>query len=68
MNEALERRLAAKKQDLKNEKEYFKIDMHHIEQVSYEDNAINALLSMKKLKTEISELELVLQMLKTEKK
>ncbi len=58
----LEQRLAAKKQNLKNQQEYFTIDLKNIEQSNYEDNAINALLCMKKLKTEIAELELVLQL------
>nr|DAH71474.1 MAG TPA: hypothetical protein [Caudoviricetes sp.] len=61
MEEALEQRLAAKKRDLENKQEYFKIDIKNIEQSNYEDNAINALLYMKKLKTEIAELELLLQ-------
>ncbi len=61
MNDVLEQRLAAKKRDLKNQQEYFRIDMKNIEQSNYEDNAINALLYMKKLKTEIAELELLLQ-------
>ena len=61
MKEALEQRLAAKKRDLENQQEYFRIDMKNIEQSNYEDNAINALLYMKKLKTEIAELELVMQ-------
>lgn len=39
--------------------------MKNIKQSSYEDNAINALLYMKKLKTEIAELELVTQLKKT---
>ena len=65
MKEALERRLAAKKWDLENQQEYFRIDMKNIEQSNYEDNAINALLYMKKLKTEIAELELVMQLKKT---
>lgn len=64
MKEALERRLAAKKRDLENQQEYFRIDMKNIEQLNYEDNAINALLYMKKLKTEIAELELVMQLKK----
>ena len=64
MKEALEQRLAAKKRDLENQQEYFKIDMKNIEQSNYEDNAINALLNMKKLKTEIAELELILQLQK----
>lgn len=38
--------------------------MKNIEQSNYEDNAINALLCMKKLKTEIAELELVMQLKK----
>lgn len=61
MKEALEQRLAAKKRDLENQQKYFKIDIKNIEQSNYENNAINALLCMKKLKTEIAELELLLQ-------
>ena len=64
MNDVLEQRLAAKKRDLENQQEYFRIDMKNIEQSNYEDNAINALLYMKKLKTEITELELVIQLKK----
>ena len=64
MNDVLEQRLAAKKRDLGNQQENFKIDMKNIEQSNYEDNAINALLNMKKLKTEIAELELILQLQK----
>lgn len=64
MNDVLEQRLAAKKRDLENQQEYFRIDMKNIEQSNYEDNAINALLYMKKLKTEIAELELVMQLKK----
>ena len=62
MDDVLEHRLTAKKRDLENQQEYFKIDIKNIEQSNYEDNAINALLYMKKLKTEIAELELVLQL------
>lgn len=65
MNNILGRRLAAKKRDLENQQEYFRIDMKNIEQSNYEDNAINILLYMKKLKTEIAELELVMQLKKT---
>lgn len=61
MIEMLEHRLAAKRQNLKNEQKYFEIDMKNIDSPTYEDNAINALLSMKKLKTEIAELEIILQ-------
>lgn len=64
MNDVLEHRLVAKKRDLENQQEYFRIDMKNIEQSNYEDNAINALLNMKKLKTEIAELELILQLQK----
>lgn len=62
MKKVLEQRLAAKKQDLKNQQEYFKVDIKNIDQSKYEDNAINILLYMKKLKTEIAELELLLQL------
>lgn len=61
MIEILEHRLAAKRQNLENEQKYFEIDMKNINSPTYEDNAINALLSMKKLKTEIAELEIILQ-------
>lgn len=64
MNDVLEQRLDAKNRDLGNQQEYFRIDMKNIEQSNYEDNAINALLNMKKLKTEIAELELILQLQK----
>lgn len=62
MNNIMGQRLAAKKRELENQQEYFRIDMKNIEQSNYEDNAINALLYMKKLKTEIAELELVMQL------
>ena len=64
MNDVLEQRLAAKKRDLENQQEYFRIDMKNIEQSNYENNAINALLYMKTLKTESAELELILQLQK----
>ena len=62
MKEALEQRLAAKKRDLENQQEYFRIDMKNIEQSNYEDNAINTLLYMKKLKTEMSMLRHAMHM------
>ena len=65
MNNILGQRLAAKKRELENQQEYFRIDIKNIEQSNYEDNAINTLLYMKKLKTEIEELELVMQLKKT---
>ena len=62
MNSIMGQRLAAKKRELENQQEYFRIDMKNIEQSNYEDTAINTLLYMKKLKTEIAELELVMQL------
>lgn len=62
MNNLLGQRLDAKKRELENQQEYFRIDMKNIEQSNYEDNAINTLLYMKKLKTEIADLELVMQL------
>jgi hypothetical protein len=63
MNDVLEQRLAAKKRDLKQMQDFLKIDMeNNINSQNYEDNAINTLLNMKKLKTEIAELELILQL------
>ena len=62
MNSIMGQRLVAKKRELENQQEYFRIDMKNIEQSNYEDNAINTLLYMKKLKTEIAELELVMQL------
>ena len=53
MKEMLENRLAAKKEELKKKQEYFQIGIQNIKQPSYEDNAINDLLYMKKLKTEV---------------
>lgn len=63
MKDVLEQRLTAKKQDLKQMQDFWKIDMeNNINTQNYEDNAINTLLNMKKLKTEIAELELILQL------
>lgn len=63
MKDILEQRLVAKKRDLKQMQDFLKIDMeNNINTSNYEDNAINILLNMKKLKTEIAELELVLQL------
>ena len=42
--------------------EYFQIDMKNINSSTYEDNAISALLEMKKIKTEIAELAFYLQL------
>lgn len=63
MDDVLEQRLTAKKRDLKQMQDFLKIDMeNNINSQNYEDNAINTLLNMKKLKTEIAELELILQL------
>mgnify|MGYP006918540477 FL=1 len=63
MREILEERLSAKKNDLEQMQDFLKIDMeNNINTPNYEDNAINTLLNMKKLKTEIAELELLLQL------
>ena len=62
MIEVMEQRLEMKKKRLEQLQEYFRIDIMHINQSTYEDNAISALLEMKKIKTEIAELELCLQL------
>ena len=63
MKDVIEQRLVAKKRDLKQMQDFLKIDMeNNINSQNYEDNAINTLLNMKKLKTEIAELELILQL------
>ena len=62
MIEVMEQRLEMKKKRLEQLQEYFRIDIMNINQSTYEDNAINALLDMKKIKTEIAELELCLQL------
>ena len=60
--EVMEQRLEMKKKRLEQLQEYFRIDIMNINQPTYEDNAISALLEMKKIKTEIAELELYLQL------
>ena len=52
MREVMEQRLEIKKQRLEQLQEYFRIDLMNINQSIYEDNAISALLEMKKIKTE----------------
>ena len=58
----MEGMLEAKKMELERQKEYFQIYIKNIESPTYEDNAINILLGMKKLKTEIAQLEFCLSM------
>lgn len=62
MREVMEQRLEAKKGRLAQLQEYFQIDLKNINSSTYEDNAISALLEMKKIKTEIAELEFCLQL------
>lgn len=62
MNEWIISRLAVLKEDLLKKQEHFKINIRNIDSPTYEDNTINDLLSMKKLKTEIEQLELMLQL------
>lgn len=62
MVEVMEQRLAAKKRELKRQQEYFRIDIKNMDSATYEDNAISSLLEIKKLKTEVAELEFCLQL------
>lgn len=57
MIEVMEQRLAAKKRELERQQEYFRIDIKNMDLATYEDNAISSLLEIKKLKTEVAELE-----------
>ena len=54
--------LEAKKRELERQQEYFCIDIKNMDSSTYENNAISALLEMKKLKTEIAQLEFCLQL------
>ncbi len=62
MNEWIVARINSLKEDLSKKQEYFKINIQNMDSPTYEDNTINDLLVMKKLKTEIEQLELMLQM------
>lgn len=62
MDEWITSRLKVLKEDLAKKQEYFKINIQNIDSPTYEDNTINDLLAMKKLKTEIEQLELMLQL------
>lgn len=62
MKEVMEQRFAAKKRELERKQEYFLADIKNINSMNYEGNAIGALLDMQKLKTEITELEFLLQL------
>lgn len=54
--------LETKKKHLLKLQDCFHSDIKDIESPKYEDNAINALLEMKKVKTEIEQLEYYLQL------
>jgi hypothetical protein len=58
----MEYELETKKKQLSKLQEYFCTDIKDIDSPKYEDNAINALLEMKKVKTEIGQLEYYLQL------
>lgn len=62
MREVMEYELETKKKHLLKLQEYFKTDIKDIVSPNYEDNAINALLEMKKIKTEIAQIEYYLQL------
>lgn len=58
----MKKMLEAKKRELERKQEYFRIDIKNMDSSTYENNAISALLEMKKLKTEIAQLEFCLQL------
>lgn len=58
----MEYELETRKKHLAKLQKYFKSDIKDIDSPKYEDNAINALLEMKKVKTEIEQLEYYLQL------
>lgn len=62
MKETMWKMLEAKKRELERQQEYFRIDIKNMDSSTYENNAISALLEMKKLKTEIAQLEFCLQL------
>ena len=62
MKEELRKRLEAKKRELITKQERFRAYVEDMRYQTFEDNAINSLLEMKKLKVEIDELEYILQL------
>ena len=62
MREVMEYELKTKQERLKKLQEYFKVDLKDMDSMNYEDNAINSLLEMKKIKTETALIEYYLQM------
>lgn len=62
MREVMEYELETKKKYLLKLQDYFRTDIKDINSPKYEDNAINALLEIKKIKTEIEQVEHFLQL------
>lgn len=62
MKETMQKILETKKRELERLQEYFRIDVKNMDSLNYENNAISALLEIKKLKTEIAQLEFCLQL------
>ena len=62
MDEWITEKLESLKEDLSKKQETFKVNVRNIDSPTYEDNTINDLLAMKKLKIEIEQLELMLQL------
>ncbi len=62
MRKVMEYELQTKKKHLSKLQDYFRTDIKDIDSPKYEDNAINALLEMKKVKTEIEQLAYYLQL------
>lgn len=62
MDEWIAEKLKSLREDLLKKQELFKVNIRNIDSPTYEDNTINDLLVMKKLKTEIEQLELILQL------
>lgn len=62
MREVMEYELKTKQERLKKLQEYFKVNLKDMDSMNYEDNAINSLLEMKKIKTEIALIEYYFQM------
>ena len=62
MKETMQKMSEDKKRELERQQEYFRIDIKNMDSATYENNAISALLEMKKLKTEIAQLEFCLQL------
>lgn len=58
----MQKMLEAKKRELERQQEYFGIDIKNMDSATYENNAISSLLEIKKLKTEIAQLQFCLQL------